>query len=181
MKNINLQLTLVKARQLHKTASPEIKTILEESVPKGFFSESVKDRIKTYEDACLELGQEQMNEQAYTDFRRDQLVKQGFSSDQIESKIASEIAREKLETIFAAYNEGRKIDTFNTKQRKYIPWFGVSSGGFVFLGTGYYCSLANAGGASRLCCVGEDDSETQARAADLGRKFIDLFEIMITK
>lgn len=62
MNTIKLQINPAKARQLHKTAPAELKTILEESAPKGFFSTDPTERIKCYEDACAEIGIEPMDD-----------------------------------------------------------------------------------------------------------------------
>ena len=48
-----LQISEQKARELYKTGSKDLKTILEESFTKEFFSNDITDRIKTYEDACI--------------------------------------------------------------------------------------------------------------------------------
>jgi len=68
-----------------------------------------------------------------------------------------------------AYNEGEQVDWENGNQEKWLPWFRMSSGGFVFYITSYYCSPANAGSGSRLCFLKEKT------AADAGRKFPEIY------
>lgn len=51
-----------KARELYGKANPELKQILEDSFPKGFFSQKVTDRIKGWEDVCKEKGLHPVND-----------------------------------------------------------------------------------------------------------------------
>lgn len=158
MKTITLQIEPNKARQLHKTASPELKTILEASAPCGFFSSKITDRIKSYEDACAELGIEPMDEST--------MLKVGFRQDEID--------RRKLETIAFALNEGVVMDWNDANQRKYYPWFNFNtSSGFAFRDTNSYYSLAHAGYASHLCFK----SDELARYA--GKQFLDLYKSIL--
>jgi hypothetical protein len=130
-----LQIEESNARSLYKTASPEFKQTLEDTFGKKFFSGSITDRIKTYEDACAELGIAAQLE--------DTLKELGFTPDEINLR--------KIKTITEALNEGWKPDWNDSKQYKYYPWFKMSSGGFVFGGADCDGSDARAGGASRLC------------------------------
>lgn len=66
----------------------------------------VTDRVTTYEDACLELGIEPVDD--------DELSKLGFTKD--------EIAYRKLKTISKALNEGWKPDWKNSYKGKYFTW-----------------------------------------------------------
>lgn len=130
-----LQIEETNARKLYKTASPEFKQALEDTFGKEFFSGKITDRIKTYEDACKELGVAPQLEIT--------LKELGFTLDEINLR--------KIKIITEALNEGWKPDWNDSNQYKYYPWFKMSSGGFVFDGT--YCdrSDAFAGNASRLC------------------------------
>lgn len=155
MKTINLQIEPNKARQIYKAADAGLKAILEDSAPSGFFSSKITDRIKSYEDACLELGIEPMDE--------DDMRKMGFRDD--------EIARRKMEAITFALNEGTVMD-WNNSEQKWFPWFDTSSG-FAFRSADWYCSTALAGLASRLCFK-SDELATYA-----GRQFTDLYKIFM--
>lgn len=158
MKTITLQIEPDKARQLHKTASPELKIILEASAPCGFFSGKITDRINSYKDACVELGVAPMNES--------EMHRAGFRQDEIDCR--------KLETIATALNEGEIMDWNNSQQRKYFPWFDFAgSSGFAFYDTYYGYSGADAGDASRLCFK----SDELARYA--GKQFLDLYKSII--
>lgn len=67
----------------------------------------VMERVTTYEDACLELGIEPVDD--------DELSKLGFTKD--------EIAYRKLKTISKALNEGWEPDWKNSYKGKYFAWF----------------------------------------------------------
>ena len=62
-----------------------------------------------------------------------------------------------------------KPDWNDRSQRKWFPWFRMSSGGFVFDGTSYGSSNANAGSASRLCFA------TRELAKYAGEQFTKLY------
>ena len=135
MKTKQLLVDESQARSLYRTATPEFKQMLETTFGKEFFSQKITDRIKTYEDACRELGIDPI------DF--DEMKDAGFTTD--------EIYLREIKTITEALNEGWKPAWTNADQYKHYPWFRMSSGGFVFDDT--YCaySVARAGSASRLC------------------------------
>lgn len=69
----------------------------------------IRERVKTYEDACRVLGVQPMDGQA--------MRAAGFRED--------EIARRKLETVAEALNEGWKPDWNNKQQDKYGAWFWI--------------------------------------------------------
>ncbi|MDD3079117.1 MAG: hypothetical protein PHH37_08435 [Paludibacter sp.] len=132
-----------KARSRYKSASPEIKEILEDTFGKEFFSGEITDRIKTYEDACMEIGEQHIDE--------NKLINPLLSID--------EILLRKIKTITKALNEGWKPDWNDSSQRKWFPWFRMSSGGFVFGGADFGLSCAGAGYASRLCFKNKELAE----------------------
>lgn len=101
-----LQLSESKARSLYKTGSTEFKSLLEENFGKSFFSQSVTERIKTYEDACSELGESPVDEVA--------LQKLGLNNN--------DIAYMKLTQIVRALNEGWVAKVYDNEDRWY-PWF----------------------------------------------------------
>ncbi len=158
MKSITLQIAPCKARQIYRTATPELRAILDGSAPKGFFEQNVMDRVKSYEDACRELGIQPMDEHG--------LLCVGFRQDEID--------RRKLETITLALNGGEYPDWQNPDQSKWMPWFSFSApSGFAFGGTDDWCSDACAGSASRLCFL----SEEHARYA--GQMFPEIYRSII--
>lgn len=152
----NLQISEANARKLYKTATSEFKQTLEDTFGKEFFTQSITERVKTYEDACTELGTEPINEKV--------MLTAGFTED--------EIVYRKLKTITKVLNEGWYPNWSDTNEYKWIPWFRVSSG-FAFYDTTYGYSHADAGNASRLCF------KTDALAEYAGRQFNDLYEAFI--
>ena len=55
MENQTLKMSKDKARKLYKISPPEWKEILEENFGKKFFFENILDRIKNFNDICLEV------------------------------------------------------------------------------------------------------------------------------
>ncbi len=156
-----LQIDEKKARGLYKTATPEFKAALEDTFGKDFFTGSITDRVKSYEDACEELG-----------INPNHLPDVSLCMDEDKAAI---IAQHKLCIITRALNEGWKPNWKNSNQIKYFPWFDLSSpSGFAFLVADDWRSRSGAGGGSRLCFP----SEALARYA--GKQFIDLYrDLMI--
>lgn len=154
-----LQISEQNARQLYLTASPEFKTTLEDSFGKDFFSQSIMDRVKSYEDACSVLGEDPMDEESLRNL--------GFSKD--------EIVYRKLKTIARALNEGWVAKVYDNEEERYYPYFrhNGSPSGFAF----YYSlcgrSFACAGSGSRLCFKSSELSDYA------GRQFIDLWREFI--
>lgn len=101
-------------------ASDRVKEIINENEDVSvfdFYTEEqdytdIRDRVKTYADACKILGIGEMDEKA--------MKACGFRPD--------EIARRKLETITEALNEGWRPDWNNTDEYKYFPWFYIKPG-----------------------------------------------------
>lgn len=106
------------AQKAYKKASSETKEILEILLGKeninGIRDGKITDRIKTFEDACLELGVDV-----------DSIIPAltGQSRDAM-----SIIAYCKLIVIIRALNEGWEPDWTDSDQSKYRPWFDLSSG-----------------------------------------------------
>jgi len=141
------------ARKLYSTM-PEFKSTLEDTFGKSFFSGKITDRIKSYDDACEELGETPLNEQA--------LKNLGFTTDEINYR--------KLKTVTKALNEGWVPDWTNSNENKWQPYFQLSSGGFVFYDAYYGYSYGNAGYGSRLCFK-SDELATYA-----GKQFSEIYK-----
>ena len=152
-----LQITEQNARKLYAKASAEFRTTLEDTFGKEFFSMNITNRIKTYEDACDELGEQPINEDLFRSA--------GCTEDEINYR--------KIKTITRALNEVWVADYTNDKQEKWWPWFKVSSSGFVFGGTGCDCSDAGAGLGSRICFKDSDLAEYA------GKQFTELYKNFI--
>ena len=148
-----LQITEQNARKLYKDATPEFKAALVDTFGKEFFSTKITDRIKTYEDACAELGVDTISE---IDFSTSELT-------------PDEINYRKLKTIIKALVGDWKADWSNSDQQKWQPYFGLSGGVFVFDDTYYGYSIADAGNGSRLCFP------TSELAEYAGKQFIEIY------
>lgn len=105
-------------------------------------SGDIKDRVKTYEDACAELGRQPYNEDA--------LMKLGLTKN--------DIAYQKMVVIVEALNEGWKPDVCDSNVRRWYPWFkpNGSPSSFAFYGSDYGNGFAFAGCGSRLALKSEE-------------------------
>ena len=134
----------------------------------------IRNRVKTYADACEVLGIAPMDEKG--------MASCGFRPD--------EIARRKLETITEALNEGWRPDWNNTDEWKYYPYFRIlpgkgkdaqgkpsgASAGLAHAHTNLAASHTYTSIGSRLCF---HDHETAAYAGDT---FRDLYaQILVEK
>lgn len=149
-----LQISEKKAMELYNNGSDELKTVLEESFGKEFFQRKITDRIKTYEDACAELGINSLDEA--------KLMELGLTKH--------DIAYQKLATIVKALNEGWIPDWDNYDEYKYYPWFEMSPSSFAFGGSLYDAACAAAGSGSRL------KFQTRELAEYAAKQFIDIWK-----
>lgn len=154
-----LQISEQKARELYKSGSGELRSILEESFGKDFFSQKITDRVKTYEDACRELSMNPLDE--------NKLMKLGLTKH--------DIAYQKLVTIVKSLNEGWVLDVCDNRVYRWYPWF-VTNGSpssFAFCDSDCDYALAGAGSGSRLCFKNKELSEY------CGKQFIELWKQFI--
>ena len=100
------------AKKLYKTASSELKTILEENFGKSFFSDKITDRIKTWEDVCEELDID------------DSVLP--YKNPKGKQQISTN-AFVKIQYIAQVLNEGWGPDWKNSNEYKYYPWFECSN------------------------------------------------------
>ena len=121
--------------------------------------ENVMVRIKNFEDAMKETGRPEVPE--FLDLPED--LREYFK------------AQYKAVVIAEALNEGTKMDWADEDQRKWLPWFRLSSGVFVFCGAGYGYSFASAGDGSRLCFKSEELAEYA------GKQFLDIYSALLQK
>jgi len=115
----------------------------------------VKVRIKTFADACAELGMDVNNEEFLYGER-------------------DEIAYAKLKVITRALNQGWVPDWNNDNQLKWYPWFFMNNPGFRFLVSYYTRTAAYAGAGSRLRFASEE------LATYAGKQFLDLYRDYMT-
>ena len=167
-------------------ASDEQKRLLESMYGKDTFkSENVMDRIKTFEDAYYELGNEHQFVKSYENYVNTAM---GEEKDII--------AYLKLRIICAALNEGWKPN-FDKEECRYFPWFYIYSkdeydalsegekeecrvarrsysssltdGGVAYVLVSYSASVANVSDGARLAF------KTRELAEYCGRQFIDIW------
>lgn len=120
------------ARKLYKEANSELKTILEESFGKEFFSQKITDIVKTWQDILNITGLENEDILPYS-----KPVSKGQRS-------LNAIA--KIQKISEVLNEGWKPDFTNRKEYKYYPYFERNSAGWsVHSGFTYDCCHAVTG------------------------------------
>lgn len=151
----SLKLEKKTAKKLYPEAPVWFQKVLNETFGSDMFRKTAFDEIKTFEDACDELGIE---------------IPSSLFSD---SDTPDEIAYKKLKVIFRAINQGWEADWSNKNQKKWWPWFTLSSGfGFSDSHFGYDNTFTGVG--SRLCFESEKKSDYAAK------QFIDLYEQFLT-
>lgn len=152
-----LQIDEKTALSLYGSASSEFKSMLEDSFGKSFFSD-VKTRIKTYEDACIVLGEKTVDEETFSNF--------GLNKN--------DIAYMKLTQIVRALNEGWVAKVYDNENRWY-PIFrhNGSPSGFAFHDSYYANGSSNAGSGSRLCLRDKSLSDyCGSQFVDIWREFL---------
>lgn len=141
----------------------KVRALLEKSIGKNAFtitkSGSITDRIKTYEDACAELGIKPLTIKNFA-----------FISDEAERK--NQFAYHQVTTIVKALNEGWFPDWSNSNEYKYRPWFqNISGSGLSFFVCDYVISSSNVG--SRLHFKSKELCEYAAE------KFKDIYKLLM--
>lgn len=159
MKKKPLQLSDQEARRLYKTATPEWKEVLENNYGKEFFNQNIIDRIDGWEDMLAETGRPDVPE--FSDVPEDL---RPFFKGVYENVVMVE-----------AYNEGEKMDIYNSDKPRYYPYFRTngSPSSFAFYVSDCVCSGASAGSGSRLAL------KDQALSDHVGTKHIDIWRKII--
>ena len=176
--------------------NPEIQELLinlfgKENVEPVQKPKAVTDRIKTFEDAYNELGEEHPYCIAFDSI---------YQNDSVIPSIGDVYSYLKLRIICAALNEGWEPE-FTKDEYRYYPWFELmtkediddmneedkgrvvcrsnyyasANGGLVCAVAGYVSSGADANGASRLVFKSSD------LAGYAGRQFIDIWADFVFK
>lgn len=145
-----------KVRSLYNDGSTADRNLLEQLLGKDFFSQKITDRIKTFEDACDEIGIDPNDS--------------NFSTG-----TPDEIALKKIKVVRNALNpKGWAPDWNNGSQRKWAPWFYLNNPGFRFYVSFYVLSLTRTTGGSRLCFESEELSDYAAN------QFLDLYKAWLS-
>jgi hypothetical protein len=155
-----LQFDETKARSRYKSASPEIKEILEDTFGKEFFNESVEDRINSLEDALSETGRPSVPD--FSCVPED--LRPFFQSTY------------KCVVIAEALNEGKRFDIYNESNYRHYPYFrnNGSASAFGLNFTHGAAAISDAGSGSRLAFL---DSKIAKIA---GEKFKNEFRDMLS-
>lgn len=120
--------------------------------------EDVTERIKTFEDACAELGDEHP------------LVKEYWGVVNVNLDITQDlIAHLKLRIIVAALNEGWEL-TFKRDEKRWYPLFDVRQGDFVCAYASGAASGSYASHGVRLVFKSKELAEYA------GKQFIDIYK-----
>jgi hypothetical protein len=145
------------AKRLYPESQSWFQEQLEEAFGKDCFNKKSFDEILTFEDACEVLG-----------INPDSVISDMDTTD--------EAAYKKLKVIVKAINQVWTPDWNNGDQKKWYPYFNLSSG-FGFSGPGYSCDSAVASVGSRLCF------ETEKKADYTAKQFLELYKefLIITK
>jgi hypothetical protein len=147
MKTITLNDT--EARVVYNNGPASLKESLENLYGKKFFSQSIIDRVKSFEDACNELN----------------ITPPSFQCGNLAK---DEIAYIKLKTIAKALNQGWVPNWKNSKEYKYYPWFDLSKGsGLVYNHYHNWFTYSDVG--SRLCFKSSELAEYA------GQQFLELY------
>lgn len=149
----------VNAVKAYKSATPEGKKLLIDLLGEDNLKVDIKDRIKTYEDACEELGIKPIK------IDNDLIPQCQNAKDR-----AANYAYHQLTIIARALNEGWEPDWSNSGENKYYPYFLYNAGagsGFAYFDCGYVHSYSVVG--SRLVF------KSSALAIYAGKQFTDIY------
>lgn len=146
---INVDEILANARAEYAKADPATRAMLVNLFGTIVVPQDITERIKTFEDACKELG-------VNPDYRPGINMPKHME------------ALYKLETIARALNEGWKPDFSNGSQYKYYPWFKfVPGSGFALGGVSYVDTSTDVG--ARLVY------KSEKLAQYVATRFIDIY------
>jgi hypothetical protein len=149
-----MEITKQEAKRIYPDAPEWLKEKLEQEFGADYFQPESHEEIKTFEDACSKLDIDPL-------------------SVSNESDTPDEAAYKKLKVIVKAINAGWEPDWNNTDQRKYWPWFRLSSG-FGFSYSLYGCAYTRTLVGSRLCF------ESEEKCTYAANQFIDIYEQFLT-
>ena len=150
-----LQIEESKARSIYKTASAELKVMLEDTFSKEFFLQKVTERIDGWNDMLAETGRPDIPE--FSDLPED--LRDHFKKYY------------KVVVMTEAYNEGVKMDIYNKDKKRHYPYFATngSPAGFRFYDSSYDSTDAGAGSGSRLSLKEQELSD------QIGHKHTDIY------
>ena len=143
------------AKKLYPETPDWFKEVLIETFGKDSFEKKDFKSIKTLQDAAEETGHGQ-----------------GYLRTQ-DPETRDEWAYRMLKMVAKAINQGWVPDWNNSDQKKWWPWFNLSSG-FGFSDSCYYYGLASTAVGSRLCFETEEKSDYAAN------QFMEIYKEFLT-
>lgn len=151
---MKLELKKETARKLYPEAPKWFQEVMNETFGEEFFRKKDWRDIKSFQDARKALGIDVID--VYSD-----------------ADTPDEVSYKKLKIIVRAINQGWEPDWDNTSQKKWWPWFKLSSG-FGFGGSHYYYGGSYTAVGSRLCFESEEKSDYAAQ------QFTDIYKQFLT-
>lgn len=155
-----LKLDEKQAVKLYPNAAPEFKALLESNFGIELFNKKITDRIKNISDVFEVLGideDEFENDRQYRAEKMSDFAKKiGMDDEDISDDEPCFLLRDFY--VFAlvyVLNEGWKPDYSNKNERKWYPYFSLSSG-FDFDGSFYAFGYVAARSGFRLCFKSEE-------------------------
>lgn len=157
----NLEITFTNAQKAFKEADEKGKTLLTNMFGKEVFSQKITDRIKSFEDACAEIGEDPIELLPY---KNPKTKRQFAANDAMRLDVIAEALRGDFEA-----------DWSNSIQRKWRCWFEHNgTTGFGFSGSGCDYSVTFTRVGSRLCMPTEELSNY------FGTQFIEIHNRLLT-
>lgn len=148
-----------KIRGLYKS-SDKVKSALESVLGKEFFSQDITERINGWKDMLEETGRPDVPE--FSDLPED-------LRDHFRKYYRVIVMNE-------AYNEGEKMDIYDSRRLRHYPYFFTEDGpsGFAFRNSFCVCTSADAGSGSRLALKSENLSKvTATKHPDIYREWLE--------
>lgn len=143
------------AIRLYPTADKTMKEIFEQTFGKETFSQKITDRIKDMSDVYEELGINETKFKKDKTYRAEKMAefakKVGMEDSDIEDGFPCFLLRDfEVYALVYVLNEGWIPDYTDINQRRWYPYFSLSSG-FVFYGSYYGFTHTYAFSGFRLC------------------------------
>lgn len=154
-----MKITKEDAKQIYEYAPPDLKERMEREFGPDVFQKIDYEDFKNFDDLCRACGTTEYDfniKWCQTDYD------------------PSTIAFERLKILTGAYNQDWKFNLYDTDQKKWFPWYKVSSSGVGVAHSAYDCDCALASVGSRLCFESEEKSN------HAGTTFAKLFEDFIS-
>lgn len=157
-----LKVTVADAIKAHRGADQSGKKLLEDLYGKNVFDQKITDRVKSFDDACREIGVTPKSILPY-------------DSNGADGDALSINAHAKLIVIARALNEGWTPDWDDSNEAKWYPYFDMRSAsgfGFSYANYGRRCSGTSVG--YRLCF------KTRDLAEYAGKQFESIYKELLT-